>query len=300
MRNCQRRNQFPGQRTAYSAQLQPEEANNNDPAISALLPLFPDQGKSAAMIHHSMDVFKDCVNRVNPGQTPVIAMDQPLFTLAKQIQWNFPKKYGKDKFVIMFRGLHVEMAFLKALGGWLEGSGWTSALSEANVTATGRADPFLKAAMVTRTRRAHQETAGSIYILFIRAYDNNKKDEEPGSVRSFNDWCLSKVATVPQFHFWYLILRLKLLLLTFVRYFREVNFQLYIDVVTQTVPWLLHWTIPTMPDGFQFTCGSCVHFKTMQKMSLRSSIRESLWSESLHDASQESLSTRPMSKIILW
>ena len=54
---------------------------------------------------------------------------------------------------------------------------------------------------------------------------------------SFNDWCLSKVATVPQFHFWYLTLRLELLLLTFVRSFREANFQLYIDAVTQIVPW---------------------------------------------------------------
>ena len=54
---------------------------------------------------------------------------------------------------------------------------------------------------------------------------------------SFNDWCLSKVATFPQFHFWYLTLRLELLLLTFVRSFREANFQLYIDAVTQIVPW---------------------------------------------------------------
>ena len=225
---------------AYHSQLQPEEANDNEPAISALLPLFPDQAKSAAMIRHSMDAIKDCVSRVNPGQTPVIAMDQPLFTLAKQIQWNFPEKYGEDKFVIMFGGLHVERAFLKALGGWLDGSGWTSALSEANVASPGTADSFLKAAMVTCTRRTHQETTGSLYILFIRVHDSYKKDEEPGNVRSFNDWCLSKVATVRQFHFWYLILRLKLLLLTFVRSFREVNFHLYIDVVTQVVPWILH------------------------------------------------------------
>ena len=202
--------------------------------------------------------------------------------------------------MIMFGGLHVGMAFLKALGGWLDGSGWTSALPEANVASPGTAVFFLKAAMVTRTRRVHQVTAGSLYILFIRAYDSYKKDEEPGTVMSFNDWCLSKVATVPQFHFWYLILRLKLLLLTFLRPFREVNFQLYIDVVTQIVPWFLHWSIPTMPDGFQFTCGSCVRFKMMQEMSLRSSIRGRLWSESLHNASQEFLSTRPMSKIMLW
>ena len=111
--------------SSYHSRLQPEEANDNEPAIYALLPLFPDQAKSEAIIRHSMDVIKDCVNRVNPCQTPEIAMDQPLFTLAKlkQIQWNFPQKYGEDKFVVMFGGLHVEIAFLKALGGLLDGSG---------------------------------------------------------------------------------------------------------------------------------------------------------------------------------
>ena len=54
----------------------------------------------------------------------VIALDQPLYTVAKQIQWNFPEKYGKDKFVIMFGGLHVKIGFLKLIGSWLEGSRW--------------------------------------------------------------------------------------------------------------------------------------------------------------------------------
>ena len=61
--------------SVYHSQLQPEEANDNEPAISALIPLFTDQGKSAAMIRHSMDAFKDSMNHVNPGQTPVIAMN---------------------------------------------------------------------------------------------------------------------------------------------------------------------------------------------------------------------------------
>ena len=40
-------------------------------ALSALLPLFPDQAKSVAMIRHAMDVIKACVNYLNPGQVPV-------------------------------------------------------------------------------------------------------------------------------------------------------------------------------------------------------------------------------------
>ncbi|KAK3753825.1 hypothetical protein QZH41_005373 [Actinostola sp. cb2023] len=39
--------------------------------------------KSVAMIRHAMNVIKECVHHLNPGQVPVIAMDQPLYTVAK-------------------------------------------------------------------------------------------------------------------------------------------------------------------------------------------------------------------------
>ena len=58
-----------------------------------------------------------------------------------QIQWKWPENYGEDKFVIMFSGLHIEMAALKTLGDWLKGSGWV----QANVTTPGIADSFLQA-----------------------------------------------------------------------------------------------------------------------------------------------------------
>ena len=57
-----------------------------------------------------------------------MAVDQPLFALAKQIQWQWPESYGVDKFVVMFGGLHIEMTVLKVLGDLLKGSGWTGAL----------------------------------------------------------------------------------------------------------------------------------------------------------------------------
>ena len=52
--------------------------------VSSLLPLFPDQAKSAAMIYHSLN--EACVEHTNYGQIPVVAMDQPLDAVAKQIQ----------------------------------------------------------------------------------------------------------------------------------------------------------------------------------------------------------------------
>ena len=124
------------------------------------------------MIKHSMDVVKNVVEHLNPEQTPVITFDQPLFALAKQIQWKWPETYREDKFVVMFGGLHIEMATLKTLGGWLQGSGWVQALVQADIATAGTANSFLRAAHVTRTRRAHQVTAAALYILQHRAYDH--------------------------------------------------------------------------------------------------------------------------------
>ena len=85
----------------------------NPVCLTALLPLFTESAHTVAMIKHSMNMINSAVQHLNPGQAPVIAFDQPLFALAKQIQWRWPEQYGEDKFVIMFGGLHIEMAALK-------------------------------------------------------------------------------------------------------------------------------------------------------------------------------------------
>ena len=95
-------------------------------SITSLLLLLRDQAHSVATLKH------DTVAFLNPGQTPIITADQPLYVLLKQIQWEWPE-YGEDKFVIMFGGLHIKMAALKSLGTLLEDSGWTSAIVEAGL-----------------------------------------------------------------------------------------------------------------------------------------------------------------------
>ena len=80
--------------------------------------------------------------------------------------------YGKDPFVVMFSGLHIEMAALRTLGDWLQGSCWVEALVQAAITTAGTADSFLCAAHVVRTRRAHQVTAAALCILQYWAYNN--------------------------------------------------------------------------------------------------------------------------------
>ena len=92
----------------------------------------------------------------------MFTVDQPLFAIAKQIQWWWPNEYGEEKF---------EMACFTTLRDLLNGSGWTHTLSQANIATPGTADSFHKAVHVTRTRHAHQVTASALSILLYKAYD---------------------------------------------------------------------------------------------------------------------------------
>ena len=114
-------------------------------------------------MRHSLDVIKKVVALMNKGQAPVVAVDQPLFAIAKKIQWKWPQIYRENKFVVMFGGFHIELAALKIQGDFLKDSGWTSALVQAGVATAGTADAFLKAAHITHTWCAHQITASALH-----------------------------------------------------------------------------------------------------------------------------------------
>jgi len=154
-----------------------------------LLPLFQEEAASAAMICHAIDVITKAMNVLNQGQVPVLACDQPLYAIGKKIQWNFPTVYGEKKLVVMFGGFHTELAALKALGSWIEDSGWTSVLVQAGVITPGTADSFLKASHVSRTRHAHQVTAAALYVLMDKAYNTYREGVDEGEEpKSFSDW----------------------------------------------------------------------------------------------------------------
>ena len=204
----------------------------------ALLPLFREEAKSPAMICHSMDIIKTNVEFLNPGQIPVIAFDQPLFALAKTIQCNWPNTYGEEKFVIMMGGLPIEMAAWKTLGDWLENCGWTPLLVDANFCTSGKADSFLKASHVSRTRYAHQVTACCLFILMHKAYQEFCQSLSDNDIRlSFEEWRSNKAAASPHFKFWAITLDVELCILNFVQSLRQGNFKLDVNRLIKIAPW---------------------------------------------------------------
>lgn len=223
----------------HAAKQETEDAVDRTPGISSLLPLFHEPSKSPAMIKHAIDVLMNAINFLNPGQIPVVALDQPLFAIGKQIQWKCPLQYGENKLTLMLGGLHTEMAFLKAIGSIVRDSGWTDVLVDANIATSGVADSFLSASHVTKTRYAHQVTVCALFNQMNTAYEQYQLScaaygESP---LSLDDWKEFLAEESPTFHFWLLIMQLEVLLLVFLASLREGNFSLYVQSLTKLVPW---------------------------------------------------------------
>ena len=168
---------------AYHSSMQPPV--DTFPVICTLLPLFQEKSATPTMIKHGMDVVRQEVEYLNPEQVSVTTFDQPLFALTKFVQLKWPETHGEKVHVVMLGGLHTEMTLWNTLGDVLEDSGWTSALTEAEIASASIAASFLKVAHLARTRHAHQVTLLTLHKLQREAFllSDGPKDEE-----SFRIW----------------------------------------------------------------------------------------------------------------
>ena len=208
------------------------------PAIISLLPLFRDGAHSPAMVKHGMNVIQQITVRVNPGQIPVLTVDQPLYAIAKKIQWTWPAEYGERRYVILMGGLHIEMAMLKLIGDWLDGSGWTYVMTSANVTTEGRAVGLQKGSHTSRGQWAHQVTAAALFILLHRSYADYQLNTPEDEQLHYDEWCKQMAAEHPQFDYWFKVWQLELLFLQFLRSQRQQQFLPYLQSLGKIIPWM--------------------------------------------------------------
>ena len=87
----------------------------------------------------------------------------------------------------------------------------------------------------------HQITACCLHKLMKSAYSDYCTETAviSGEVHSFEAWCDSRKQQSPQFQFWYLVLSMELEILSLIRLFKEVNFDLYHQS-------LISWTNPIL------------------------------------------------------
>ena len=66
-----------------------------------LLPLLLENAHATAYLNCVMNLVKEAVEHLNPNQTPVLTMGQPLSAKAKEIKWLWLDSFGNNKYVIM-------------------------------------------------------------------------------------------------------------------------------------------------------------------------------------------------------
>ena len=70
----------------HASQLRNEECDKvNLPATAAVLSLIYKKAHSPSMVKQGLEKLSEAIHHANPGQIPVIAMDQPLFAIAKDL-----------------------------------------------------------------------------------------------------------------------------------------------------------------------------------------------------------------------
>ena len=197
------------------------------PTKSYMLPIFTEPSNSPIMVWHGMKVLQRAINYINPGQTPVMEADQPLFTLAKKLQWKFPQSdHGEDSFLVTLGAMHTEKMLWSLSGDWLNGSGWTTALTNSGISTSGKAESFIGVHHICRTRYMHQVSVAALYILIETAYEqyvntattaedglSGDGDSDDFTPLPFEEWLKQLCEQQPQAEYWFKSMELDLLIL---------------------------------------------------------------------------------------
>ena len=178
----------------------------------------------------------ETINYLNSGQTAVGGLVQPLYAIAKRIQWLLPNEYGHRKVVLMLGALHIEMVMLGCLEDLLEDSGWTVALSNSGITSPG--NDALLTGHVVKTKYMHQMTAFTLHQLMVSSYDKFIESKSSTDPPNFSEWKTIMESAYPQFQFWSIVLNMQLDYLNFLRSIGTGDLNLSMVSLERILPWI--------------------------------------------------------------
>ena len=121
-----------------------------------------------------------------------------------QVQWLLPEQYKNVEG--MMGPLHIEMAFLNAIGHWLEGSGWVIIFERARMTTLGCIDSFLSGSKIKRSRYAHQVSLAALIKLARQAF------EAQNEYLDYSDWKRNRCSQSATVSYWFTVIELEVLL----------------------------------------------------------------------------------------
>ncbi len=109
--------------SGYNSRLMSEDSLK-PPTVIGISHLFPEKSASASMIKRQCT----CLCKVHSFwilvRLSVLGAEQPIYAIAKQLQWTFPDILGEDKLVLMLGALHIEGKIHQMIGKLLRDSGW--------------------------------------------------------------------------------------------------------------------------------------------------------------------------------
>ncbi|KAK3924496.1 3-dehydroquinate synthase, partial [Frankliniella fusca] len=226
------------------------------PIVNTLLPLFHEVAETPSMVKHGLNIVISITSMVNAGQTPVMCMDQPLYALGKILQWNWPETYGEHKIVLIMGGLHIEQAFLRLLGSFMEECGWAQIFAQAGVTSEVGAEGLLKVHHIKKSRASHEATAAALYTLLHDAHAELCDTNIP-----VTEWAEQQRES-PTFIFWWTVLKLEMLLLGFVGALRSGCYDQYVSSIRDMLPLFFAW------DKINYARWLSVHLKDLAELPL--------------------------------
>ncbi|KAE8740709.1 hypothetical protein FOCC_FOCC013765, partial [Frankliniella occidentalis] len=190
------------------------------------------------MIRHGMDLVIQLTKVLNSEQKAVMCLDLQLYIIAKKIQWHWPDLYGEREIVLLLGPLHIEQAFLRMLGEYMEGCGWTTIITHSGIATSGSAEALMKVTHIKRAREAHQITAAVLHCLLMEEFTNSHPE---GGDIELQQWIDERVKLSPTFLFWFTLLNLEIMLLDFVRSVRLGHYSNFKEALKAMAPcWKEH------------------------------------------------------------
>ena len=200
--------------------------------ISYLLPLLKESSSEPSVVMHGLKTILHTTKSLNPGQTPVACIDQPLFAIAKQIQWIFHSSFCEDKLFIFFAGLHLEKQAIVLVFDLMAESGWMNHfIVKAGLGTSGAADSLIRISSIENLREFLQILLVELHMLKEKAFQIRNDLSQ-----SFGVWEKEMKKATPMF-FGDLIMSLILNMLELVKSIRTRDWTMYVDVVERIAPW---------------------------------------------------------------
>ena len=211
------------------------EGDIRPPASIGLFPEFYEKAASLEMQKHGMLMMAEATQYLNPGQTPVLEGDGPLYYIQKKLQVIYPEEVGYDKMINFIGLLHMEMCDQEVGGKITGGSGWEDIFSISGVFTPGVCSSLLGGKHVKRTRYSYELTLLWLSIMKNRAWEAYQETVGPHLLK--HDWEKRRDESCPTITFWNIVDIYMLSYFSFIRAQRIGDWVLLLVIIRYKLGW---------------------------------------------------------------